>query len=388
MKVLFFTPKFHPEPNYYINDVVFDIEGFNKIVVTGSNIKSGKYQFSKRINDVKIYYVPYFLRSGNSLLSLFFEYLSFLIFSIILIPIFLILERPKIIFHYGITPPVYSLPFIILKPIFRYKFIYWVQDIWPEFIFTRLRSSGLLYNFIFVVMNFIYEFSDKLIVISEGFKDDERFKKFDQKVLCLAQGMKKSHGKNLSSKAQHIAENLKKENKLKVVFAGNISNGMYLEEFCESIESNIDKFVFYIIGDGPLKQYLKDKRFNSVKFYDLLPRNEIGQIVKLADFSFLGRQTDSNLVKSIIPSKLALYLESNAPIIAIASGYVANFINEHRIGFTFDDKDINNLSDFLKILALKESSEIENIKSNQNRIFEKKFNHKKTLENLARIISE
>ena len=43
MKVIFFSPKFHPEPNYYINDVVFDIKGLDKVIISGRSIDSKSF---------------------------------------------------------------------------------------------------------------------------------------------------------------------------------------------------------------------------------------------------------------------------------------------------------------------------------------------------------
>ena len=43
MKVIFFSPKFHPDPNYYINDVVFDIKDLDRVIICGRNIDSKSF---------------------------------------------------------------------------------------------------------------------------------------------------------------------------------------------------------------------------------------------------------------------------------------------------------------------------------------------------------
>ena len=63
---------------------------------------------------------------------------------------------------------------------------------------------------------------------------------------------------------------------------------MYLEEMAETIEKNSDNFAFHIVGDGSLKQKLVDRNFKSVFFYDFVEREYILEIVKAADFAFLG----------------------------------------------------------------------------------------------------
>lgn len=391
MKTLFFTPKFHPEPNYYINDVVFDSSGINKAVLTGKILSFKNLKLTSYVNNVKIYYIPYIKRSNDRISRLILEYFSFFISSLIIIPIVLMLERPKKVFHYGISPPIYILPFLFLKPFFRFKIIYWVQDIWPESIFSRISHSDIFYSFIQFLMSLIYINSDKLILVSENFKENIRFKKYEEKIVCLPQGYKEESYISLDEQSSKIANLIKKESRRVIIYAGNISNSMYLEEMAEAIEENMSNFVFYIIGDGSIKNKLIKKNYKNVNFFSSIKRNYITQIVKLADFAYLGRELDrsnnTQILSKIIPGKLPLYLYCQVPIIAVTSEDLHRYIYNNNLGFVTTFSGVKNLSKYISSVSFESKEKIQSIKSSQRDLFIKMFKHKDILKKLEDIIN-
>lgn len=391
MKVIFFSPKFYPEPNFYINDVVFDIQNVNKVIVCGKRFSFKDFRIISTLKGIKVYYIPYFGRSKNNVIDLLFEYLSFFIFSIFIIPFAVIKEKPKKVFHYGISPPLYILPFIILKIFFNFKIIYWIQDIWPESIFLRIKNSNIVYTFINVFMKLIYKYSDKLLVISKSFKYDKRFIKHKNKLTFIPQGLKISHPRNLCAESTNLIKVIRNEKRKTIIYTGNISNSMYLEEMSEAIAENYKNFAFYIIGNGPKLQSLKNKNYNSVFFYDYIERENIIDVVKAADFSFLGRKIDdkkNSIISKIMPGKLSLYSACGNPIIAIASYDLYNLIKDNNLGYSFKYTNKEDLCKNLNSLLQETEPERDIIQASQKFFFNQNFDHHNIIDRIYNIIIE
>lgn len=392
MKVVFFSPKFYPEPNYYFNDVVFDLQKVNKIILCGKQIKIKDLKLSGNLKGIKTYYIPYIGRSkNNDAISLIFEYISFFIASLFVIPIIAFKEKPNRIFYYGISPPIYILPFILIKPFFNFKIIYWIQDIWPESVFLRIKNLNFLYNILNSFMNLIYSFSDYLLIISENFKTDKRFQKYKKKLIYLPQGFKVITQGTIDTKSNLIINRLKNEKKKSIIYAGNISNSMYLEEMAQAVEKNSHNFVFHIVGDGSLKQKLIDRNFKSVFFHDFVKREYILEIVKSADFAFLGREiTDetNKIISYIMPSKLAMYVACKVPIISIASFYLFDLIKKNNLGFPIKYLDKDKLSSDLNSILNSADQSLSLIKESHEDFYNKNFNHINLLNKIYNIINK
>lgn len=390
MKVLFFSPKFYPEPNYYINDVVFDIQKVNKIILCGKQIKIKDLKLSGNTKGIKTYYIPYIGRSkNNDVTTLILEYISFFIASLFVIPIIAFKEKPNRVFYYGISPPIYILPFIFIKLFLNFKIIYWIQDIWPESIFLRIKNSNFIYNIINSLMEIIYRFSDYLLIISENFKTDKRFQKYKNKLIYLPQGFKANSSNIIDNKSNLIINRIKNEKRKSVIYAGNISNSMYLEEMAETIEKNSDNFAFHIVGDGSLKQKLVDRNFKSVFFYDFVEREYILEIVKAADFAFLGREiTDetNKIISHIMPAKLAMYVACKVPIISITSFHLYDLIKKNNLGYAIKYLDKEKLSNDLNAILNYTDHDISFIKNSHEDFYNKNFNHINLLNEIYNII--
>ena len=391
MKVIFFSPKFHPEPNYYINDVVFDIKDLDKVIICGRNIDSKIFTIRSSIKNITTYYVPYRLRKGNGNLSLFIEYASFLLFSLLIIPYAVIREMPKKIFFYGISPPLYMIPFVMLKPFFRFKIAYWVQDIWPESIFVRMKRSNIFYYLINIPIKLIYKCSDDILLLNQSFDSNNRFKKLQHKIQYLPQGHKYSDNAIIDTHSSNIINNIRQEKKKVIVYAGNVANSMYLEEMAEAVESNNKNFVFYIIGDGDFKDFLVQKKYKSVIFFDLIDREYIQKVISEADFAYLGRKLkndDMNIISKIFPGKLSLYMLVQLPIISIVNMELFNFIKVNNLGYPINYTTIEDLSESLKSILEESKLKYSGIKQSQKELFESSFEHKEIIKQIYNIISK
>ena len=152
MNLLIFSQHFWPE-SFRINELAEELacRVENVYVLTGKpNYPEGKIFKGYQVNgiqvekwgSIKIYRVPIILRSRGGMLRMIANYLSFIVATFFIGPILLRKNKIDIIFIYGTSPLIQGLSAIPLKLLFRAKLVTWVQDLWPE----DLYSTGYITN--------------------------------------------------------------------------------------------------------------------------------------------------------------------------------------------------------------------------------------------------
>jgi hypothetical protein len=142
VKILVVTQYFWPE-SFRINDVVSTLfeKGLHVDVLTGkpnypegeiyNNYKMWGCQTENKYG-ANIYRVPLFPRGSNNKIRIILNYLSFIFFGVIMGAWMVRKNKYDLVFVYGLSPILLSLPGIFISKIKRIKIILWVQDLWPE----------------------------------------------------------------------------------------------------------------------------------------------------------------------------------------------------------------------------------------------------------------
>lgn len=111
------------------------------------------------------------------------------------------------------------------------------------------------------------------------------------------------------------------ENKYIVLFGGTIGYAQKVDNIVILADHyrNNENIVFLVIGNGVMKQYLKDKVANkelkNVVFMDSLPRDEYLNFVKSSDVGLIT--IDERFTVPTIPSKTTSYMSLKLPILAV-----------------------------------------------------------------------
>lgn len=195
--ILIITPLFKPEINR-INDMVkfFLDKGYSiKVMCPIPNYPRGEYYenygiFKKRyekFDNLEIIRIIVWPRKNGSKINIFFNYLSFICFSIIP-AIKLSLKKIDIIFVNQVSPITIALPAIIIKRIKKVPLIMWVTDLWPE----SVREGGnlksdFLPSIILPIVKFIYKNCDKILTSSRGFIQSIKEKTNNPNLIYLPQ---------------------------------------------------------------------------------------------------------------------------------------------------------------------------------------------------------
>ncbi len=121
-----------------------------------------------------------------------------------------------------------------------------------------------------------------------------------------------------------------KNEKIKILYAGNIGEGQGLDKIIPDLILNLpENYHFLIIGNGGKINNLKDKLLNlDIKNYEIIAPMKQKDLVKKyleADILFLHLNKYDAFLK-VLPSKIFEYAATHKPICAGVDGYSRNFL--------------------------------------------------------------
>ena len=151
---------------------------------------------------------------------------------------------------------------------------------------------------------------------------------------------------------------LRKKEKLNVLYAGNIGVGQGLEKIVPRIASKLEgRINFKIIGSGAslfkMKNNVAMSNCGNIEILAPKKRGELIQEYMKADILFL-HLNDFEAFKKVIPSKIFEYASTGKPIWAGVSGYAKKFLDNEVINsWTFEPSDLT--SAILKFDEIKDS---------------------------------
>lgn len=399
MKILFFSQYFWPE-NFRINEVAshFHKNG-NKVKVLTTNpsypnkgIFNDFYKKNKKFDyykGIEILRIPTFARRRSDY-SIILNYMTFFLSSFIGGVYKLISVKFDFIFIFGTSPILSALPGIFLKKIFKKKIILWVLDLWPNNLIELKRiKSKVIIIILKKLVKYIYDNSDLIIVQSKSFKTE--IEEITNRKCIYIPSWSEDIGDDEKVLAPEI---IKEENKINILFTGNIGEAQSIESVIECAKilrkEKIAKWVF--VGSGRWKskivKLIRDNNLeNEFQLIDNVPLFRIKSFFNHADVLFLSLKKNENFKKTI-PGKLFTYLASGKPIIGMISGEANKLITESKSGYACEADDFQALrNNILKFKKLTSSEKLQ-LGINGKNFSKKYFDKSIILDNLEKLIFE
>jgi len=257
-----------------------------------------------------------------------------------------------------VTNPAFILVFLaFVKLLKKNKLIIIVHDLFPEnlLIAKIIKKKNILYKIAMKIFNFAYNKGDQLIVCGRDMQETLIKKVKDKnKVIYIPNFGDTDILFPIEKKKNTIIKNLQIENKLVILFAGNIGrlqNIDYLINTAEILKED-DSIVFLFIGNGVFEDIIKDysKRNANFIYIGNMDRNESSIFLNAGDIGI------ATLVPNImgvgVPSKTYSYMATGKPIIAVMDNdaEIAMMVQEEGIGWVVDPNNPKQLAILLKQL--------------------------------------
>jgi len=405
MKILYVSQYFYPEVCAPVNraysnakllskmghdiTVVSEIPNHPKGIVF-PGYKNKIYQSDNELGFKTVRLWVFTSKKKNFITRLLF-YFSFL-FSALIYTLFNFRKYDLI---YISSPPLFvALIGIIFKRIApKKKVVFEVRDLWPDSaIQLGELKNKLLIKFSFFLEKNIYKLANKIVAISIHMKNEIIKKSIQpEKTAVVHNGTDlNSIQVNKSLSRKEIYKN--NADKFIVVYAGNVGLAENLEVIIDAAEVLKDEknIFFYIIGEGPNKQKLKNrkkqKKIDNISFIDEISRKDIHNYLYQADCGVVPLR-DLKLFHGALPSKIFDYLACDLPILVGIEGEARKLVNESKTGLYYEPENSTDLA--AKIMYLYNNQKIlKEFSQNARPFVEENFTRKKLAKKLEKILLE
>jgi len=401
MKILIVCQFFYPE-RFLLNDLTENLikKGHQVIVLTGQpnypdgSIFDGYSNFSRWNDNYKgaeVLRVPVFPRGKGRAWELALNYISFIISCIIFGLPRVLFKKFDVIFSWGTSPVLQSIPALIIKLFKRKKTYLWVQDLWPETLSSlNMIQSSFIISLVGVIVRFIYFFTDYILIQSPGFK---------QSVFKYGGHPNKIHWlPNWSMAPTEVIpqKNMRPtfdKNSFNILFAGNLGKAQSLQTIIDaaSILSETPNLKIHLLGEGSEKswamQVCKNQNIANINFLPGCPTSEMPYYFAHCQ-ALLVTLIDDKHISLVIPSKVQTYLAAGRPIIAAACGEASKILNESKSSLVGPAEDPVQLAKNIKKLASYPDNKIEEMALNGKKYYQLYFERDKVINNLIKLFEK
>ncbi len=222
---------------------------------------------------------------------------------------------------------------LYLRNYLKKKIVIWVLDLWPDTIVDlKFVNNKFLIWIMRSLVIYIYNNSDLILAQSKPVRNSIN-KLTKSKCIYFPSWSEEIN------KDKKKPKEIKKNNKLKILFAGNIGEAQSFETMVKCAKSlkKINIIEWIVVGDGRWKKELESSiKLNNLEddfqLINSVPLNKINKYFNCADALYLSLKNNKTFKKTI-PGKLQTYMSTGKPIIASISGEAKKIINKAKCGF-------------------------------------------------------
>ena len=307
--------------------------GFEVELITGGN---QKYYDQRRIDGIKVHYLPVPYDQKFGFLKRVISFLSFVKQTKKLLPK---LGRPDIL-YISSTPLTTGLIGLWAKRKLALPYIFEVRDLWPEApIQVGAIRNPLLKKCLISLETRIYRNALSLVALSPGIAEHLRKVAPDRAVNLIP---------NFSDLdcffPQDKKENLLRKYDLKpnltIAYTGALGqvNAVgELLELAEEAQNRQKNWQFLIMGSGSHEQKLKEnaahKKLKNVRFIPFGSKEKVNEVLSLADLAWISF-AHLPVLKTNSPNKFFDALAAGKAILVNHKGWVYQLVNQYELGFS------------------------------------------------------
>ncbi len=402
MKILIVSQYFWPE-NFRINDLTQELvqRGHNVTLLTGiPNYPIGRvfedYQRNPkafgRFGGATILRMPMLVR-GQGSLSLFLNYLSFVLGASLAGPWKLRGLQADVIFVFVPSPVTVGLPAVLLGRIKRAPVVFWVLDLWPETLAAIgiIRSPRVL-GWVGHLVRFIYEGCTLVLGQSHSFfANIAKYCSDTQKIRYFPNWAEDVFSQTDLVPAPEVPV---REGVFNVLFAGNIGEAQDLSAVLDAAESlkHITSIRWLIVGDGRKSDWLKEEverrdLQGSVLLLGRFPVKRMPSFYVHADALLVSLKKDP-IFSMTIPAKVQSYLMAGIPLVGMLDGEGAKVITEANAGLVCAAGDAGGLAAAILGIRAMSADQRRQLGLNGRAFAQKEFGRDLLMDRLEALLSE
>lgn len=258
------------------------------------------------------------------------------------------------------TPPTQGAMAAMIKFVTKKPLIYNLQDIFPDSLVGAgmTHQGSLLWKIGRIIENFTYKHCDKIVVISEGFKQNLLAKGVPEEKIEIIYNWVETNNVAPVTKDENLLydEFGIDRNKFNVVYAGNLGNAQNIDIILNAaiqLQERRD-IQFVIFGTGGLEKKIKDliskEELCNIKLLPLQPYERVSYVYSLGDVCVVSCK--AGLGGSAMPSKTWSIMSCGRPVLAnFDEGELKTILESNACGIYTKANDLQGFVSAIKDLA-------------------------------------
>ena len=223
------------------------------------------------------------------------------------------------------TPPIQGLLGSLLKIFRNIPFVYCLQDIFPDSLAgtSLAKKGGLLWKIGRVIEDFTYKHADKIIVISEDFKNNIMAKGVpEDKIVVVYNWVDQNAVVDIPREKNKLFDkyNIDRE-KFYIEYSGNIGltqNMDMLLEVMKELKTTHPDIGLVLVGEGAYKaqveEIVKRDELTNVTMIPFQPYEDISHVFSLGDAGLVISKP--GVGANSVPSKTWSIMSASRPVLA------------------------------------------------------------------------
>jgi len=360
MRVLFLNQYFYPDMSataQIMTDLAVDLAaaGIDVTVITGQSayIGNGRFPAREHHRGVDIIRVPATNLGRNHLVGRAVDFASFFGTA----SLALSRVRNVDIVVAMSTPPLLSLLGVARKTFSRARFVYWVQDLYPDVAVELgvLSRTSLATRIFEVLSRTSLRGADHVVAIGDCMAEQlQRHRIPDARLSVIPNWADGDAITPVDHTDNWFRREHRLEDKFVALYSGNMGRAHRFDTLIGTAEALVDdpRFAFLFVGGGPRAGEVQEAadRLPNLRVLPYQPREDLAYSLGAADVALISME--DTMAGLIVPSKLYGHMASARPIAFVgpANSSAARTIEATGCGRVFPHGDTHGLAQFLETL--------------------------------------
>lgn len=307
--------------------------GFEVELITGGN---QKYYDQRRIDGIKVHYLPVAYDQKFGFLKRVGSFLSFVQQTKKLLPK---LARPDIL-YISSTPLTTGMIGLWAKQKLALPYIFEVRDLWPEApIQVGAIRNPLLKKYLISLEARIYRNALSLVALSPGIAEHLR-KVAPDRTVSLIPNFSDLDCFFPQDKNENLLRKYDLKPNLTIAYTGALGQVNAVDELldlAEVAQNRQKNWQFLIMGSGSHEQKLREiaaqKKLNNLLFIPFGSKEKVNEVMSLADLAWISF-AHLPVLKTNSPNKFFDALAAGKAILVNHKGWVFELVKQYGLGFS------------------------------------------------------
>lgn len=320
-------------------------------IYSKSDLKACKLLETQYHEGIRVKVINVTIDNKQTILKRIWSFIRFMFFST-----WYALTLPADIVVASSGPITVGFPGLVARYLRRRKLVFEVRDLWPSgAVELGIIRNRLVVRFAYWFEKQCYSAASHIITLSEGMSDDIQKRYGLTKQTAVTNSANIALFGTVSSKVTPFSE------KKYAIYTGNIgdvNNSVWLFNSARELKRRgREDIIILLIGEGQQREQLeevalKDGITNFVRL-PLMPKEELVTYIQQAMVSLVPLK-GTPVLDTSSPNKFFESLAAGVPVIQNTKGWMKDFLETHKVGFTIDPDDAPALADLL--IELSENS--------------------------------